>query len=85
MRKRIRVTVRPMESIGKTKHPGWGFTLFGRAWWYPTKSMAVQAAARDCRNLLRDGHRSELVVKNRNGRISGDKRTYGADPRKIRG
>jgi hypothetical protein len=49
------------------------------------KYRAVNFAVRECQAQLEwNDTRSELTIKGRNGRIQ-DKRTYGADPRRIRG
>jgi hypothetical protein len=56
------------------------------------KATAVHEAAFHCRKDLRNGTLSELIIKNRDGRIgkgsgsgSGSRRSYGHDPGKSRG
>lgn len=50
------------------------------------KAMAVMYAAKVCHQELTDyGMFSELIIKNLNGQISKDKRTYGDDPPNVKG
>ncbi len=51
---------------------------------FTRKAPAVAYAAEIGRRLKRAGELAELLIKGRNGRIQ-DARTYGADPRSIRG
>ena len=79
--KRVRWEVKPAG-----RFIGWvvtrnGYVLGQRFFKYA----AIGDAVTECKcELEQDDVRSELVIKNRNGRIA-DTRTYGADPREIRG
>ena len=51
-----------------------------------TKKEAIHWSTRRLRmDWFYEFIRSELIIKNKDGRISKDKRTYGNDPREIKG
>lgn len=52
--------------------------------YFRTKAKAVRVAVRLCRSQQRKGVLLELKIKDRTGTIR-DGRTYGKDPRKIKG
>lgn len=52
--------------------------------YFKTKAKAVRTAVRLCRGQARKGALLELKIKDRTGTIR-DGRTYGKDPRKIKG
>jgi len=49
-----------------------------------TQRQAIAEAAMTCRARWADGQLCELIIKGRDGRIR-DSRTYGRDPRHIKG
>lgn len=64
----------------------WGFLRGeGQPVYFDNKGDTVDYAAEECRRLWELwGIRSELVIKDRKGRIQ-DTRTYGDDPRRTKG
>jgi len=52
---------------------------------YSTKSKTVRKAVEVGRAIKEEGGKAELTIHNVDGTISKDKRTYGKDPRNIRG
>lgn len=78
--KRVRYVVSPAKRAGN-----WQLTSKGRAAYVMgTQAAAIRAGASICRQLWADGQPAELIIKGRNGRIR-DNRTYGNDPKRIRG
>lgn len=51
---------------------------------HATQRAAVEAGVKLCRALWAEGQPAELVIKGRDGRIR-DNRTYGNDPKGIKG
>ncbi len=85
-RKRIVMTVGPN---GPMARHGWKITTGASDALYtpeyrPTKAKAVKVARADCRRLQRYGFLVELKIKDRTGTIR-DGRTFGKDPRRIKG
>lgn len=83
VKKRVRYTVGPS---GSGTRPKWRLTggdaVRGM---FPTQKAAIAAAVTICRSRLRNfGSLSELFIKGRNGKIR-DSRTYGRDPRDVKG
>lgn len=76
---------RQIVTVSYSKRSGWTWKGIGGQGGRDTKAEAVREAVELCRSeLRRNGIRSELRIKGKDGKIQ-DCRTYGEDPRRTKG